>query len=113
MIWDIAGRDEFARVRASYLVGAAGFLFVVDGTRKETVTEMLEEADEVRAKFGNVPAIVLVNKADLVADWELDAAALDAISERFPVRKTSALTGEGVEEAFVELSRHMLGHVAT
>ncbi len=108
MIWDIAGRDEFARVRSSYLVGAAGYLFIADGTRKETVSEMLEEAEEVREKFGDVPAIVLINKADLTAEWELDDEAMNALAERFTVFKTSALTGAGVEEAFVEISRRML-----
>ncbi len=108
MIWDIAGRDEFARVRSSYLVGAAGYLFVADGTRKETVGEMLEEAEDVREKFGDVPAIVLVNKADLSGEWELDDETLQALDERFTVFKTSALTGVGVEEAFIEISRRML-----
>ena len=37
MIWDLAGRDEFAQVQKSYLVGAAGLLFVADGTRRETL----------------------------------------------------------------------------
>jgi len=108
MIWDIAGRDQFARVRSSYLVGAAGYLFVADGTRKETVAEMLEEADEVRENFGDVPGIVLINKADLTAEWELDDATIESLEERFTVFQTSALTGTGVEEAFIEISRRML-----
>lgn len=109
MIWDLAGRDEFSRVQKSYLVGASGLLFVADGTRRETVEEMLEEVDSVRQALGNdVPAVVLLNKADLVEEWELDSAQVEELAESFTVFTTSALTGEHVDDAFTALSREML-----
>jgi len=37
IIWDLHGEDEFQKVRASYLRGTAGIIFVVDGTRRETL----------------------------------------------------------------------------
>ena len=109
MIWDLAGRDEFAHVQKSYLVGAAGLLFVADGTRRETVDEMLEEVAATRATVGlDVPAIMLINKADLTDMWEVDDGTIDELRESFPVFVTSALTGDFVEDAFVELTRDML-----
>lgn len=109
MIWDLAGRDEFAQVQKSYLVGSSGLLFVADGTRRETIDEMLEEVDATRATVGlDVPAIMLINKADLTDKWEVEDATIDELRESFPVFVTSALSGEHVEEAFVELTRDML-----
>ena len=109
MIWDLAGRDEFAHVQKSYLVGAAGLLFVADGTRRETVDEMLDEVAATRETVGlDVPAIMLINKADLTDKWEVDDDTIDELRESFPVFVTSALSGEHVEEAFIELSRDIL-----
>ena len=109
MIWDLAGRDEFAQVQKSYLVGSSGLLFVADGTRRETVDDMLEEVIATRETVGlDIPAIMLINKADLTDKWEVDDGTIDELRESFPVFKTSALTGEHVEDAFVELTRDML-----
>jgi GTPase SAR1 family protein len=108
MIWDLAGRDEFARVKQSYLKGAEGFLFVADGTRRETVDEMREELDSIEPSFPGAVSVVLLNKADLTAEWELEESDIQALEERFPVWVTSALSGDHVEEAFLELTRKML-----
>ena len=44
----------------------------------------------------------MVNKADLTEKWEVDEAALEELSQRgWPIFKTSAKTGAGVEEAFL------------
>ncbi|RLC60203.1 MAG: GTP-binding protein, partial [Chloroflexota bacterium] len=37
MLWNLAGNEEFDRVRASYLRGAAGAVLVCDLTRPETL----------------------------------------------------------------------------
>ena len=108
MIWDLAGRDEFARVKQSYLKGSEGFLFVADGTRRETVDEMLEEVGAIEPNFPGVVSVALLNKADLTAEWELEESDIEALRERFPVWVTSALSGDHVEEAFLELTRKML-----
>ena len=89
-------------------MGASGFLFVADGTRAETIDEMLEEIEVVRAQLGDVPSLILVNKADLVDEWEVDDETIDGLGESFRVFRTSALTGEHVEEAFLELARDMI-----
>lgn len=109
MIWDLAGRDEFQAVRKSYLNGAAGFVYVVDGTRRETLEAMRLEMEEIEEKFPSLPAVVLVNKHDLAESWELDEASLSPLREReLPVHFTSALTGENVADSFTELAERML-----
>lgn len=110
MIWDIAGRDDLQAIQKNYLRGASGFFFVADGTRRETVDEVLEEIEAIESENPGVPCLLmLLNKADLSSDWEMDDTAVRELRTRFPVYVTSAKTGEHVEEAFEELTRQMLG----
>ena len=100
VLWDLSGEDEFAQLRTSYLRGAAGCLLIVDPTRPDT----LEKADELRAKavaeLGDRPLLTIFNKADLKPDWKVESDT-DAL-------ETSAKTGDGVEDAFLRLSREVL-----
>ena len=45
MLWDLAGEDDFSKVRLSFLRGSSGYLLVVDPTRPDTfqVAESLRE----------------------------------------------------------------------
>jgi len=107
LLWDLHGDDEFQAVQASYLRGASGYFLVADGTRSETLERAIHLHGLARGALGDVPFLLLVNKADLTADWEL----ADDLEERLPewtVRRTSAKGGEGVEEAFQELVHHMV-----
>lgn len=110
MLWDIYGQDDFQNVQASQLRGMSGYLLVVDGTRRAT----LETARQVQAKataaVGEVPFILLLNKSDLAAQWEIDQQAFFKLAEQgWHVIRTSAKTGDGVEDAFTSLTRAMLG----
>lgn len=108
VIWDLAGEDDLAQVRASHLRGAAGYLLVADGSRKATLTTARDLEQRIRAEIGDLPFILLVNKSDLVDEWEV-ADALAEISELgWRHMRTSAKLGEGVETAFQELAARML-----
>ncbi|MCL4846265.1 MAG: GTP-binding protein [Acidobacteria bacterium] len=109
ILWDIYGEDDFQKVRLSYLRGAAGYLLVVDGTRRETLDTALTLQQGVELAVGRLPFVVLVNKADLEDTWELNERALSKLSQRgWRVVKTSAKTGAGVQEAFAALARAVI-----
>jgi small GTP-binding protein len=109
MLWDLYGEDEFQKLRWSYLRGAAGYLLVADGTRRNTLEKAFALEQRVREEVGEIPFIFLVNKADLFQDWELDPAMEAQLSARnWPVLRSSAKTGENVEEAFSQLTGKML-----
>ncbi|HET7837941.1 MAG TPA: GTP-binding protein, partial [Variovorax sp.] len=55
ILWDIAGEDDIAAVRVSYLRGAAGYLLVIDGTRPETLDTAVSIQGRVDAEIGSVP----------------------------------------------------------
>jgi len=108
ILWDIAGEDEVAAVRVTYLRGAAGYLLVVDGTRPETLDTAESIQRRIVAELGQVPFFVLLNKSDLQEDWALPAARIEALEgEGWTFRRTSAKTGIGVEEAFQELAARL------
>ncbi len=109
VLWDLYGEDEFQKMRWSYLRGSAGYLLVADGTRRATLEKALALEQKVREEAGNIPFIFIVNKCDLVQEWELDPS-LEAqfAAKNWKVLRASAKTGENVEEAFVQLTRKML-----
>ncbi len=109
MLWDLQGEDEFQKLSTSYLRGASGYFLVIDGTRASTLEGALTIKTKVDDALGDVPFLVLVNKADLMDQWELDEGRLKELEDRqWPFTRTSAKTGEGVDDAFRDLTRRML-----
>jgi small GTP-binding protein len=107
VLWDMEGKDDFADVNMSYLRGAMGFFAVADGTRRETLDMALHLRELALATAGDVPHILLVNKTDLACEIPDDRlAALEGAG--VPIIKTSAKTGQAVEEAFASLARAMM-----
>ncbi|KWT94052.1 MULTISPECIES: Rab family GTPase [unclassified Variovorax] len=105
ILWDIAGEDDMAAVRLSYLRGAAGYLLVVDGTRPETLETAASIQSRVNAEVGPIPFLALLNKADLVEDWALPPERIETLqASGWTFRRTSAKTGDGVEASFQDLA---------
>lgn len=109
ILWDLAGEDEFVSLRLPYLRGASGLLLVVDGTRPETLDTALALRDKAVTELGEVPFVMLLNKADLADEWHIDPRDIERLLARgWTVLETSAKSGRGVEEAFVTLGKEML-----
>lgn len=109
MLWDIEGVDVFTELRPSYLRGAAGVMIVVDGTRPATLNQIDHLRQIVEHHLQAVPTILLINKSDLEPEWKLEEGALDELqAEGLIVFKTSAKTGDSVEQAFEALAAMML-----
>lgn len=109
MLWDLAGEDDFTKVRLSYLRGASGFLLVVDPTRPDTLNVALSLREQVAANSQDLPLVLVLNKCDLEHEWELDQQLVQQWeNDNIPILKTSAKSGENVEAAFQTLARAML-----
>jgi small GTP-binding protein len=117
MLWDLAGSEEFDRVKASYLRGAAGAILVCDVTRPETLDSLQQRAAELQTISPGAQLILAANKRDLVEPSPPEGLpALDpaqcqagAVSLGAPLYLTSAKTGEGVEDLFRHLGRLLVG----
>jgi small GTP-binding protein len=109
ILWDIAGEDDISGIRTSYLRGAAGYFLVVDVTRGETLAVSKSIQARVTAEIGSVPFLFLFNKSDLKEQWDLPEQSVDDLQGAgHVVLRTSAKTGEGVEEAFQTLAQRMV-----
>jgi small GTP-binding protein len=108
VLWDINGQDAFQTVQKSYLRGSAGYLLVVDGTRPSTLDVAVDLQGKAESIVGKVPFILVLNKADLSAEWQIDQARLvRLVNDGWKMIRTSAKTGVGVEETFTSLARSM------
>ena len=109
VLWDIYGDDRFQKVQMSYLRGMSGYLLVVDGTRKQTLEDALSLGERVVNEMGKIPAVLVLNKSDLIADWEIDSDREEKLAgDGWTLIRASAKTGEAVEQAFSQLAHAML-----
>ena len=108
VLWDLAGRDSHEDITTSYLRGAHAILYVADGTRRETCDQLPELRALVREASGEVPEVLAINKSDLKERWVLASADEQNLSKVFDLVRTSAKTGDGVEEAFRRIGRATL-----
>ena len=100
VLWDIHGDDELQKIRTSYLRGAAGYVLVVDRTRRHTLTVAQQVRELALAELGAVPFVLMLNKCDL-SDDEVDEQAYNSLARHSLLAiRTSALTGQGVDDAF-------------
>ncbi len=109
VLWDLYGEDEFQKMRWSYLRGSAGFLLVADGTRRATLDKAIALEQRAREEVGQLPFVFIINKSDIIQEWEVDKSLEAELTARgWTILHSSAKTGEGVEQAFSLLTQKLL-----
>ena len=111
MIWDIMGQQGYrGMLQESYFHGASGGMAVCDVTRPETLENLQEWINGLRGVCGDVPIVILANKADLKGQYEFERDELLDKSRTHNARAflTSAKTGQNVERAFFTLGQLLL-----
>ena len=113
VIWDVAGHEKFKFLRNQYYEGTQGALVIFDLTKLKTYEELehwLSEMFEILQK--KIPFIIIGNKLDLVKEVgrsiENDIVRDYAENQDSIYIETSAKTGENIENAFKELTQHMI-----
>ncbi|MET0941237.1 MAG: Rab family GTPase [Mesorhizobium sp.] len=105
ILWDLAGEDDIGSFRLSYVRGASGLVLVADGTRAATLPVALTLRERAEAEFGAMPFVLLLNKSDLVHQWKISDNEINEMSQSgFKIYLTSALLGESVDDAFIQLA---------
>jgi small GTP-binding protein len=107
VLWDISGLDRLDTLSTTYLRGASGYLLVADGTEPASFETALRLKAEIDETLGDLPFVVLLNKADLEEAWALADAEQELRARGWPLAVTSAKTGAGVEEGFSLLAGAM------
>ncbi|MFX1574688.1 MAG: Rab family GTPase [Promethearchaeota archaeon] len=115
-LWDIAGQDSFEALRQRFYTGSSGAIIVFSHSPEqiESFNHVNRWLSDIKKHCGNIPTILFGNKVDLVNDGELasnpNIPTSDANVDNFAKEskfvgyyKTSALTGQGVTDAFKAL----------
>ncbi len=119
-IWDIAGQETFKLMRQKFYKGSSGAIIVFSHAPEEveSFNHLEKWLNELKKYCGDIQTALFGNKVDLVDENELISNE-DKVSSDFNVRKfvnkhaiieyfkTSALTGQGVIEAFQKLVRKL------
>lgn len=108
MIWDILGQKGDDALHAAYYRGANGALLVGDLTRPETVGHLVKwKEDFLKVCPGSV-IVAASNKADLESIMQTRDLQEITSALGMELQRTSAKTGEGVEELFMALGRGIM-----
>lgn len=109
ILWDLAGEDEFMRVRSSYLRGSSAAILVADGCRAESLDIALELNRKIQKEIGDIPTLLMVNKSDLKDQWNIDQNRLKELSNNhLRVIESSAKESTNVDKAFNILARQLI-----
>uniref|UniRef100_T1GJ01 Ras-related protein Rab-14 n=1 Tax=Megaselia scalaris TaxID=36166 RepID=T1GJ01_MEGSC len=107
-IWDTAGQERFRAVTRSYYRGAAGALMVYDIARRSTFNHLSSWLTDTR-NLTNPNTVIMMcgNKTDLESTREVtyEEAKQFADDNGLYFFETSAMNGQNVEEAFIEMAR--------
>ena len=116
VIWDIGGGAKVPPLWRHYFAGTQGIVYIVDASVPSRFSEakvwldMLLDSHEL----ADVPILLLANKQDLpdaVSPSEVAIAmGLNGVDGRVRVRGTSTVTGDGLQEAMLELHELIQGN---
>lgn len=123
LTWDLAGESKFKSVRGVYFQGAYGILLVFDLTNHksfESLDSWLADIEESTQTKG-LPIWLIGNKNDLIKTKDMQKITdseieefLEFLKSRYNnyfdigFSKTSALTGNNIDEAFEGLVRNIM-----
>lgn len=107
MLWDLAGEDDLAPLNMSHLRGASGYILVADGCRAASLAKAAELQQRITKMLGPLPFVLVINKADLRDQWEVQSADIQQYG--WLTFETSAKEGTGVEEMFLALAARLTG----
>ncbi|MFX1398545.1 MAG: GTP-binding protein [Promethearchaeota archaeon] len=112
-IWDVGGQDRFKAMRTTYYSGTGGAMLVFDLTRPNTFEKIKNTWYPELTKFcgNNIPFLLIGNKVDLIKDVgstiKEEKARIFAETKNSIYIKTSAKSGQMVEDAFLSLTKRV------
>jgi len=110
-IWDTAGQEKYRTITSAYYRGADGIVIVYDVTSKSSMRHVADWLVEVnRYSAEDTCKLLIGNKCDLAAARAVSTDEGREFAEELgcSFAETSALSGDGVEGAFLELTSALI-----
>ena len=107
IIYDIGGQEEYDAVRKIYAKGSSCAFLVYDITNKTSFENITKWRNDLKDYAGEIPFIIIGNKNDLESERVVSRGAGEKSSSELGALswfETSAKTGIGVENAFMDLA---------
>ena len=110
-IWDTAGQERFRNITTQYYKGADGIVLIYDVTDDASYEKIRDWMEQIlsNTKREDIGLVLLGNKCDMepraVSEEQGNKMAEELNVSYF---ETSALTGQGINEAFNELTRDIM-----
>jgi small GTP-binding protein len=111
-IWDTGGQERFGPIRQLYYRGTKGVLLVYDRTNPESFKRLGYWLDEIKRGCGEVPTVVVGNKADLPAAVPTEEAQQFAEKHQLALVETSAKTDLNTDKAFATLAKFIMHQIS-
>lgn len=109
-LWDTAGQERFQSIGRVYYRGCDGVFLAVDPSRHDCLADVAKWLSEVRTQSPeHVVIALLATKTDLEPVISIDVLEQFAQREGLLFAACSSKTGEGVEDAVIQLASSMLG----
>ena len=110
-IWDTAGQERFRNITNQYYKGADGILLVYDVTDEESYNKIRDWMDQITSNTDNedIGLVLLGNKCDMEPRAVTEEMGKEMAKElNINYYETSALTGQGINEAFEGLTKDIM-----
>ena len=107
-IWDTAGQERFRNITTQYYKGADGIVLVYDVTDEASYEKIKDWMDQIlsNTQQEEIGLVLLGNKCDMEPrNVTEDQGKKMAEELKISYFETSALTGQGIKEAFEQLTR--------
>jgi small GTP-binding protein len=110
-IWDTAGQERFRNITTQYYKGADGIVLVYDVTDEASYEKIREWMEQIHSNTQKeeIGLVLLGNKCDMeprnVTEDMGNKMAEELKTDYF---ETSALTGQGIKEAFEQLTKTIM-----
>ena len=110
-IWDTAGQERFRNITTQYYKGADGIVLVYDVTDESSYEKIRDWMEQIlsNTQQEEVGLVLLGNKCDMEPRVVTEDMGKKLAEElKISYYETSALTGQGIKEAFEELTMDIM-----
>ena len=113
-LWDIGGQDSFKLVRGKFYKQAIAALLIFDVTNNKSFDNLSEWVKEALSNVEQqIPFILIGNKIDLGDARVVSTAEIQKRAKELNISlviETSAVTGEGIDQAFNYLAHTIIDY---